>query len=107
MTPKTPQQGGLINELELKIEESTNLTHHLEMKIKSLENDNSQLNYEYTQSFKVFNEDINLEKLINYRQSLIDQICNNNNYIDELNLKLNKTIKTCKFYKRMYFHLNK
>lgn len=77
------------------------------MRIKSLENDNSQLNFEYTQSFKVFNDDVNLKQLIDYRQSLINKICNNNNYIDELNLRLNNSIKTCNFCKRMYFHLNK
>ena len=77
------KKGGLLNELEEKIQSNQNWLNHYELKIKSLENDNSQLDFEWRQSFKINLENLtNTKDLLNYRQSIIDKICNNNNYID-------------------------
>lgn len=105
---KNKLKGGLINELELRIEKLTNLSNHLEIKIKLIENENSHLHKDYSQSFNISNEvDINFKNILDYRQSIVDNLCNNNNYIEQLEVKLNETIKTCNFLKKIYFYLNK
>ena len=45
--------GGLLNELKNKIDDLNNYNNHLEIKINKLENDNSQLNWEYDQSYYI------------------------------------------------------
>lgn len=103
-------QGGVLNDLEQKIEEIRDFINHLEIKINNLENDNSQLNWEYEQSFYIppgLTNQVDYKKLLNYRQVILDKIANNNNYINELKISLNKNINTCNLYEKCFFFLNK
>lgn len=104
------KKGGLINDLEHKIKEYQNLLGHYEKKILSLENDISQLQFEYNQSFKVFTQPFeyepNNEWLLDYRQSILNQMLNLNNYILELNDTKCKWEKECNFLNRLYLYLN-
>ena len=102
--------GGLLNELKNKIDQSNEYNNHLEIKINKLENDNSQLNWEYNQSYLVppgLTNHWNYKKLYEYRQTILDKIANNNNYINELKINLDKNINTCKLYEKCFFYLNK
>ena len=99
--------GGLVKELEDQIQCNQDWLSHIDFKIKSLENDNSQLNQEWHNSFKINTNQTQLKNLLNYRQCIIDKICNNNNYIDQLNLKLNDYFHKNSFYQRMYWFINK
>lgn len=99
--------GGLVKELEDQIQCNQDWLSHIDFKIKSLENDNSQLNQEWRNSFKVNTNQNQLKNLLNYRQCIIDKICNNNNYIEQLNLKLTNYHNTTSFYQRMYWFINK
>lgn len=102
--------GGLLNELEIKIDQLKDFINHLEIKINNLENDNSQLNWEYTQSFYIppgLSNQYDYKKLLCYRQCLLDKIANNNNYINELKNSLDKYINTCNLYEKCFFFLNK
>lgn len=100
------KKGGLLNELEERIDRLKNFLLHYECKIGRIENDNSQLNCEYVQSFNV-NINTNDPNLINYRQSIIDQISLNNNYIYELKNNLIGLQDNMSFLQRMYWFLNK
>lgn len=103
-------QGGVLNDLEQKIEELRDFINHLEIKINNLENDNSQLNWEYEQSFYIppgLTNQVDYKKLLNYRQMILDKIANNNNYINELKISLDKNINTCNLYEKCFFFLNK
>lgn len=89
------KRGGLLQELEQKIEISNHLLFQYEKEIKNLENWNSQLNYEYKISYKVFYEDnyltpIKFQQLYDYRQKIIDRISINNNNINVLKDKCKK-----------------
>lgn len=99
--------GGLAKELEDQIQCNQDWLSHIDFKIKSLENDNSQLNLEWHNSFKINANQTQLKNLLNYRQCIIDKICNNNNYIEQLKLKLNDHHHTTSFYQRMYWFINK
>lgn len=83
------KKGGLLEELEMKINASNSINFDYENEIKKLENWNSQLNYEYEISYKVFYEDqhltpIKFQQLADYRQIIIDQITKNNYKIEEI-----------------------
>lgn len=100
----------MLNDLEQKIEELRDFINHLEIKINNLENDNSQLNWEYEQSFYIppgLSNQVDYKKLLNYRQVILDKIANNNNYINELKISLDKNINTCNLYEKCFFFLNK
>ena len=89
------KKGGLLRELELKIDCSNHLKFQYEKDIKYFENWNTYLNYEYEQSYEVFFNDTYLtpqkfEQLDQYRQSIIDRLALNNNSIQELKEKLKK-----------------
>ena len=80
--------GGLLNELKNNIDELNNYNHHLEIKINKLENDNSQLNWEFDQSYYIppgLANHYDYKKILEYRQVLLDRIANNNN-INSTNL---------------------
>lgn len=89
------KKGGLLQELEQRIDASNHIKFEYEKQIKNYENWNSQLNYEYEISYQVFFEDTRLtpqkfQELDNYRQSIIDRIAINNNNLIVLKDKLKK-----------------
>lgn len=89
------KKGGLLRELELRIEASNSIQFDYEKKIKYFENWNSQLNYEYNISYNVFFENqyltpIKFQQLDDYRQKILDRIALNNHSIQELKDKMNK-----------------
>ena len=102
--------GCLINELEWRIKQYQDLLHHYDKKILSLENDVTQLQYEYDQSFEVFTQPFeyepNNEWLLDYRDSILNQMLNLNNYIFELKDTKEKYEKECNFLNRVYLYLN-
>ena len=104
------KKGGLIRDLEQRIKEYQDLLHHYEKKILSIENEISQLQFEYNQSFEVFTQPFqhepNNEFLLDYRNSILNQMLNLNNYIFELNDTKCKWEKECNFLNRMYLYLN-
>ena len=73
--------------------------------IQNIETRNNYYNSEFKRSFNpefMFNN----FNIINYRQSLIDNICHNNDLIDWYKDKLEKHIKISNFFQRIYFFLN-
>lgn len=100
----------MLKELKNKIDQSKDYNNHLEIKINKLENDNSQLNWEYNQSYCTppgLANHYDYKKLFSYRQCILDKIANNNNYISELRMSLDKNINTCNLYEKCFFFLNK
>lgn len=58
-----------------------------------LELENHRLNHEYTESMKIDNNllnDQNLKFLLDYRQSIINKIVQNNEIVSQLNYSLDK-----------------
>ena len=89
------KRGGLLRELEERIEASNHLKFEYEKQIYNFENWNSQLNYEYEISYNVFYEDQYLtpqkfQELDQYRQAIIDRIAINNQNLNILKDKLKK-----------------
>lgn len=86
---------------------------HYEMKINKLQNQNNKLNLNWNDSFKsdwLDKNEINMNNyhdLINYRQDLINEICNNNNYIEQLKIKFNEILFNNSFYQRLYWCIQK
>lgn len=86
---------------------------HYEMKINKLNSQNNKLNLNWNNSFKsdwLEKNEINMNNyndLINYRQDLINEICNNNNYIEQLKIKFNELLFNNSFYQRLYWCIQK
>lgn len=86
-------KGGLINELEMRIEASKELQWQYEKQINVLQSEIARLNDEYIKSMKVdinLLTDKNLKFLLDYRQSIINEIISNNEKVSELSISLGK-----------------
>lgn len=86
-------KGGLINELEMRIEASKELQWQYEKQINVLQSEIARLNNEYIKSMKVdinLLTDKNLKFLLDYRQSIINEIISNNEKVSELSISLGK-----------------
>ena len=106
------KKGGLLKELEQKIEANLQIQNEYERCINILTNRNDNYNYVYNETFKpdwsgkkYINTNI-YKNILEYRQSLIDDICHNNNLIDWYKNKLEKTININNFLQRLYFFIN-
>ena len=89
----TQIKGGLINELEMRIEASKELQWQYEKQINVLQSEIARLNDEYIKSMKVevnLLTDKNLKFLLYYRQSIINEIISNNEKVSELSISLGK-----------------
>lgn len=86
-------KGGLINELEMRIEASKELQWQYEKQINIIQSEIARLNDEYVKSMKIDNNSLsdgNLKQLLDYRQSIINEIINNNEKVAELTISLGK-----------------
>lgn len=101
------KKGGLVNELEQKIKNIKDYQAIIEEHILSYENENNKLNLKWAQSYEYtwlknllhFN---NNNDLINYRQSIVDKLCKNNNLINDLKIKLNYSENFYNFLYKIY-----
>lgn len=104
--------GGLINELEQRIKACNQLQNDYECNINFLSNRNENYNYVFKETFnpdwpgkKYINKNI-YKDVIDYRQSLIDDICYNNNLIQEYKRRLEKSINISTFLQKIYFYIS-
>lgn len=100
-------KGRLLNEIELKIHASQEWLNKYNSAIDQLEIENERLNNEYKNSYKVIIPPYNNHKLIEYRQAVIEQICENNNKLDELKVKIVKQQELYKFMYHCYYFVDK
>lgn len=106
------KKGGLLNELEQKIQACNELQNNYESQINFLTNRNENYNYVYKETFKpdwsyknYVNKNI-YKNILEYRQSLIDDICYNNNLIEQYKKQLQKNINISTFLQKIYFFIN-
>ena len=106
------KRGGLLNELELKIKACNEIQDSYEQTINMLTNRNENYNYVYNETFKpdwsyknYINKNL-YNNVLQYRQSLIDDICHNNNLIDYYKKQLEKNININNFLQRIYFFIS-
>ena len=105
------KRGGLLEELELRIQASNSIKNEYEKEIQQLEYWNSQLNYEYEVSYNIFFENkylspVDFEKLDEYRQCVIDKISINNGEISKLKEKLKKQETIHVLLTKCYYMIN-
>jgi hypothetical protein len=100
-------KGRLLNEIELKIHASQEWLNKYNSAIDQLEMENERLNNEYKNSYKVIIPPYNNHKLIEYRQAVIEQICENNNKLDDLKMKIVKQQELYKFMYHCYYFIDK
>ena len=103
--------GGLINELEQKIQACNQLQNDYECNINFLtnRNDNYYNVYKNTYNFDWLKNNykyIKPKSLYDYRQSLIDNIGYNNNLIQDYKKRLEKSINISTFLQKIYFYIN-
>lgn len=104
--------GGIINELEQKIQANQMILNEYENHKNFLSIQNTNYNNVYRKSFdhdwinKYVIKSKSTIGLINYRQSLINEICQNNDEIDRINEKIKKHINISNFLQRIYFFIN-
>ena len=107
------KKGGLLNELEQRIEACNQLQNDYECNINFLTNRNENYHYIHNESFKsdwiikncIKNNYKNFD-IIEYRQSLIDNICYNNDLIQDYKKRLEKSINISTFLQKIYFFIN-
>ena len=100
-------KGRLLNDIELKIHACQEWLNKYNTMIDQLELENERLNQEYQNSYKVVCPPYNNHKLIEYRQAVIEQICENNNKLDELKRKIVKQQELYKFMYNCYYFIDK
>lgn len=105
--------GGLINELEQKIQACNQLQNDYECNINFLTNRNDNYFNTYKKSFdydwinkNCINKNYSNFDMIQYRQSLIDNIGYNNNLIQDYKKRLEKSINISTFLQKIYFYIN-
>lgn len=103
--------GGLINELEQKIQACNQLQNDYECNINFLynRNDNYYNVYKNTFNFDWLKNNykyIKPKSLYDYRQSLIDNIGYNNDLIQDYKKRLEKSINISTFLQKLYFFIN-
>lgn len=105
------KKGGLLNELEQRIEACNQLQNDYECNVNFLSNRNDNYYNVYKNSFnfdwlKNNYQYIKPKSLYDYRQSLIDNICYNNDLIDDYKNRLKKSINISTFLQKLYFFIN-
>lgn len=107
------KRGGLLNELEQRIEACNQLQNDYECNINFLTNRNENYHYIYNESFKndwiiknCIKNNYKIFDIIEYRQSLIDNICYNNDLIQDYKKRLEKSINISTFLQKIYFFIN-
>lgn len=103
------KKGGLIKELEEKIRANIEIIHQYEEIKNKLMYYNTTYDYAYNQSYNsnwLKSHNMNNFDIINYRQSLINKICHNNNLLDEYKNKIEKHINISNLFQRIYFFLH-
>ena len=106
------KKGGLLKNLEEKIKASNEIKNNYEKQLKSYENWNAELNYEYDISYNVFFENRYLspnefEKLDEYRQRILDKIAMNNHNINVLKIRIKKQEEIHLLLVNCYYMINK
>lgn len=104
--------GGIVKELEQKIQANQTILNEYETRKNFLLIQNTNYNNVYKNSFKpdwihyfMFKNNSTIG-LINYRQSLINKICQNNNEIRDLEQCIETHINISNFLQRIYFFIN-
>lgn len=100
-------KGRLLNDIELKIHASQEYLNKYQSKINQLEIENNRLNKDFENSFKVIHRPYDNHKLIEYRQSLINKIVENNNLLDHLKNCKDKQKDLYKFMYNCYYFIDK
>lgn len=103
--------GGLLSELEQNIEASVALLHHYSQTISTLLSDTERANQDYRNSYDydwLVKNQLNLRNinLIEWRQSLIEDICSMNDRIERYKNRKAKQEKINSFLQKIYFFLN-
>ena len=70
-----------------------------------LEDENDHLNLDFKKSFKP-NDNTGLEEMINYRQVLVNKICQNNDELKGLHRNLIKQEKIIEFLLKCFYYIN-
>lgn len=103
------KKGGLIKELEEKIEANMEVINEYEVARNRLQYFNSTYDYAYRESYSrdwLMYHNVNNFDVINYRQSLIMKICHNNDLLDDYKNKIEKHINISNLFQRIYFFLH-
>jgi len=103
------KKGGLIKELEEKIKANMEVIEEYEEITNRLTYYNTTYDYAYKQTYQydwLTKHNINNFDIINYRQSLINKICHNNNLLDDYKIKIEKHINISNLFQRIYFFLH-
>lgn len=106
------KKGGLLKDLEIKIEASNTVLNMYEKYIADLEVQNQRLNKTYngTYNYTWLKENLynwNSVNLIEWRQSLIEKICHNNDMVEKYKKDQTSQEKVNLFLKKLYFYINK
>lgn len=105
------KKGGLLKELEQKIEACNELQNSYEMNINFLTNRNDNYYDTYKNSFNYdwlvnYYDYMKPQSLYEFRQSLIDGIAYNNNLITHYKERLKKYINISSFLQKIFFFIN-
>lgn len=105
------KKGGLLKDLEEKIEASNIVLNLYEKYVSELQLQNQRINkiYNGTYNFEWLKQNLynwNSVNLIEWRQSLIEKICHNNDMIEKYKKDEISQMNINSFLKNIYFYIN-
>lgn len=109
---KTKKLGGLLNELDMKIKASGMVLEEYERMIRYLEFQNEKMNQTFQSTFNydwlnLNGYDWQTTDLVNWRQSLVQKICHNNDEIEKYKRNTFRQESVNSFLQKIFFFINK
>ena len=100
-------KGRLIENIELKIHACQEQLNQYEKEFNQIETENHRLNQEYKNSFKVVYRPEDHKYMIDYRQTIINEITQNNEELNQISYQFNLQKEIYKFLYNCYYFIDK
>lgn len=100
-------KGRLLETIELKIHASQEQLNKYEIQINQIKTENNRLNQEYNNSFKIIYKPEDHKYMLDYRQTIMNEITQNNYELNRIGYNLNVQKDIYKFLYNCYYFIDK
>jgi hypothetical protein len=100
-------KGRLLETIELKIHASQEQLNKYEMELNQIKTENNRLNQEYNNSFKIIYKPEDHKYMLDYRQTIMNEITQNNYELNRIGYHFNVQKDIYKFLYNCYYYIDK